>query len=176
MQSHLPSGPPLLVVVMGVSGSGKTLLGTSLARALGGRFVEGDEHHPAANIARMADGIPLRDDDRWAWLDALGAEIAAAAAAGVTLVVACSALKRVYRDRLRAAAGGLRFVFLDVDRVTAGVRVAARKRHFMPASLVDSQFADLERPGADEAAIRIDATRDPAGVVAQAVAALTAPA
>ena len=95
--------PPIIVVVMGVSGSGKTVVGSALAEALGGRFVEGDRFHPPENINRMSAGLPLRDEDRWGWLDAIAVEIGEAGRRGETLVVACSALKRIYRDRLRLA-------------------------------------------------------------------------
>ena len=139
------------VVVMGVSGSGKTTVGAALADALGLRFVDGDALHPAANVAKMAAGIPLGDADRAPWLDAIGAVLAAG-----PVVVACSALKRAYRDRLRAAAPGLQLVFLDGDRALLASRMAARPGHFMPTSLLDSQLATLERPDHDEHALTAD--------------------
>ena len=138
---------PRVIVVMGVSGSGKTVVGSGLATALGGRFAEGDRFHPSENIARMSAGMPLRDEDRWGWLDAIAVEIARAALDGEALVVACSALKRIYRDRLRRACPDLLFIHLDVDRDTAAARVGARKGHFMPASLIDSQFAASRTAG-----------------------------
>ncbi|MBA3446868.1 MAG: gluconokinase [Pseudaminobacter sp.] len=159
-------------VVMGVSGSGKTLIGAALATAIGGRFVEGDDYHPKANIDRMAGGLPLRDEDRWDWLDAIAAEIADAARSGDTLVIACSALKRVYRDRLTSADPRIRFIYLEIGRDAAAARVAARGGHFMPSSLVDSQFAALEPPSPDEGALRLDATGDPKRLVNLAAAAL----
>ena len=159
---------PIIVVVMGVSGSGKTVVGAALARALGGRFAEGDRFHPVENINRMSAGLPLRDEDRWGWLDAIAVEIGEAERHGETLVVACSALKRVYRDRLRLASRHLKFVYLEIGRDVASDRVAARKGHFMPASLIDSQFADLEPPLPDEHALTLDAAADPAQIVAQA--------
>lgn len=168
------AGRHMLVVVMGVSGSGKTLVGSGLAEALGGRFAEGDRFHPPENIARMSAGMPLRDEDRWGWLDAIAIEINEAERNGDTLVVACSALKRVYRDRLRLASRHLRFVYIEVDRDTAAARVTARKGHFMPASLVDSQFADLEPPTRDEGALKLDASGSPAGLIAEAASALFA--
>ena len=149
---------PVIIIVMGVSGSGKTVVGSALAEALGGRFAEGDRFHPPENISRMSAGMPLRDEDRWGWLDAIAIEIGEAERQGETLVVACSALKRIYRDRLRLASRHLRFVYLEVGRDVAAARVAARKGHFMPASLIDSQFADLEPPTPDEE--RADARRD----------------
>jgi len=139
------------VVVMGVSGSGKTTVGAALADALGLRFVDGDALHPAANVAKMAAGIPLDDADRAPWLDAIGAVLADG-----PVVVACSALKRAYRDRLRAAAPGLQLVFLDGDRALLASRMAARPGHFMPTSLLDSQLATLERPDPDEHALTAD--------------------
>lgn len=163
---------PVIVVVMGVAGSGKTVVGSGLAEALGGRFAEGDRFHPPQNIRRMSSGLPLRDEDRWGWLDAIAAEISDAERHGETLVVACSALKRVYRDRLRRASPNLRFVYLEIGRDVAAARVAARKDHFMPASLVDSQFDTLEPPASGEDALTLDGTRDAAELVAVAASAI----
>ena len=158
---------------MGVSGSGKTVIGDKLAAALGADFAEGDSFHPPENISRMSAGMPLRDEDRWGWLDAIAIEIANAEAKGRGLVVTCSALKRIYRDRLRLASRRLRFVYLDISRDVAAERVAARKNHFMPASLIDSQFADLQQPTADEHVVVLDASIPPTKLVAQAVAMLS---
>lgn len=139
------------VVVMGVSGCGKTTVGGLLARRLDLDFVDGDDLHPAANVDKMHAGHPLTDEDRWPWLDRIGVALADSSAHPGGLVVACSALRRSYRDRIRAAAGaGLTFVFLDVDQDEAHRRLRVRLNHFMPASLIDSQFGTLERPGADE--------------------------
>jgi gluconokinase len=162
-----------LVVVMGVSGSGKTVVGSALAKALGGRFAEGDRFHPQQNISRISAGLPLRDEDRWGWLDAIAIEIGEAERHGETLVVACSALKRIYRDRLRLASRQLRFVYLEIERDMAAARVAARKGHFMPASLIDSQFAALEPPTPDEGVLELDATKDPDELVAFAASSIT---
>ena len=162
-----------LVVVMGVSGSGKTVVGSALAEALGGRFAEGDRFHPAENIRRMSAGLPLRDEDRWGWLDAIATEISEAERRGETLVVSCSALKRIYRDRLRLASRNLRFVYLELGRDIAAARVAARKGHFMPASLIDSQFAALEPPVPDESPLTLDAAEDPAKLVVFAATAIS---
>jgi gluconokinase len=140
------------VVVMGVSGSGKTTVGERLAAALGLRFVDADDMHPAANVAKMTDGIPLTDTDRWPWLDAVGAVLAQG-----DVVVACSALRRSYRDRLRLAAPRVRVVYLQVDRDVLAERLAHRPGHFMPATLLDSQLETLEPPGADEGALWVDA-------------------
>ncbi len=157
------------VVVMGVAGSGKTTVGRGLADALGVPFVDGDDLHPPANIAKMARGAPLDDDDRRPWLEAVGAWLAERPAG----VVACSALKRSYRDLLRTAAPGAVFLHLSADRDAIVERVADRPGHFMPASLVDSQFADLEPLGGDEAGATIDVGHlDVAASVCAAVAAL----
>lgn len=158
------------IVVMGVSGCGKSVVGTKLAEAVGARFVEGDMLHPPENIARMASGQPLTDDLRAGWLDRVGAEIAAAHAAGAPVVAACSALKRSYRDRLRRLNPGLVFLHLELDPETARRRVLDRKGHFMPPSLVDSQFAALERPAADEFALALNALRPLDELVAAASA------
>lgn len=143
---------------MGVAGCGKTVVGEALAARLGWRFIEGDGLHPPENVARMSRSEPLTDADRAGWLDAVGARMAQASGDGAGAVAACSALKRKYRDRLRAAAGRVLFVYLEVSEAVARARVAMRKGHFMPASLVASQFADLEPPQPDEAAIALDGT------------------
>lgn len=142
------------VVVMGVSGCGKSTLGSALAARLGLRYVEGDELHPAENVRRMAAGVPLTDDDRQGWLQAVAERIAAAGEGGV--VVGCSALRRRYRDLLRASAAGLRFVHLHGDETLLQARLASRQGHYMPASLLPSQLATLEPPQADERALTID--------------------
>jgi carbohydrate kinase (thermoresistant glucokinase family) len=135
----------MIVVVMGVCGCGKTTVGEALAAAMGWPFFDADGFHPPANVAKMAAGVPLSDDDRAPWLDRLAAEMGAIERAGGSAVLACSALKAAYRDRL-AVAGDVRFVHLRGDRATIASRVAARTGHYMPAALVDSQFADLEPP------------------------------
>lgn len=150
---------PRLVVVMGVAGSGKTAVGEMLAAARGWQLIEGDRFHPSENIARMSAGLPLADQHRWKWLDAIGSELARARRERFGAVAACSALKRVYRDRLRRYDGNLLFVHLVVDKPTAFARVAAREGHFMPASLIESQFADLEPPADGEDAVTLDGTR-----------------
>lgn len=159
---------PPAVVVMGVSGAGKTVIGEALAEALGALFIEGDRLQPPENVARMAAGLPLTDELRAGWLQRVGTEIAAARASGMPAVAACSALKRAYRDRLRALNPSLVFIHLELDPETARARVAARKGHFMPASLVDSQFATLERPGGDERAFALNALRPVEELVATA--------
>jgi carbohydrate kinase (thermoresistant glucokinase family) len=135
----------MIVVVMGVCGCGKTTVGEALAAATGWPFFDADGFHPPANVAKMAAGIPLTDLDRAPWLDRLAAEMGAIERAGGSAVLACSALKAAYRDRL-AVAGDVRFVHLRGDRATIASRVAARTGHYMPAALVYSQFAALEPP------------------------------
>jgi gluconokinase len=139
--------PPLLVV-MGVSGAGKSTIGQLLAARLGLPFRDADDFHPPANIAKMSAGLPLDDTDRAPWLAAIGAWLRGRQGAGA--IATCSALKRGYRDALRAAAPGIRFVFLHGEVALVTARQSARQGHFMPASLVASQFATLEAPEADE--------------------------
>jgi gluconokinase len=160
---------PLAVILMGVSGSGKTVVGEALAARLGVPFLDGDGFHPASNVAKMSSGIPLTDADRWPWLDAIGGGIAGTPGG---VVVACSALRRVYRERLEAAAPSRRvvFVLLDGSREILEGRLSHRKGHFMPKSLLDSQLATLERPGADEPAFRVDVT-PPVDAVVDAILA-----
>lgn len=131
------------VIIMGVSGCGKTTFGEALAARLEAPFVEGDRLHPAANVAKMSAGTPLTDEDRWPWLDVVGAALAAPG----STVGSCSALRRVYRDRLRAAAGpALHFICLMLPRSELEVRMHERRGHFMPAALLDSQLATFEPP------------------------------
>jgi gluconokinase len=138
----------LRIVIMGVSGCGKSSVGEGLAARLGIAYRDGDDLHPPANVAKMRGGVPLSDDDRWPWLD----RVAAVLAGEAPVIVGCSALRRAYRDRLRAGAGGpVRFVHLAGSREVIAARMAARKGHYMPPSLLDSQFAALEPPGPDEA-------------------------
>lgn len=149
-------------VVMGVSGTGKTRIGTLLAGRIGGRFVEGDDLHSEADRAKMGAGIPLTDEDRAPWLD----RVAAALAGGEPPVaVACSALRRRYRDRLRATAPDTVFLHLAGDAGTIGARLGARRGHFMPASLLASQFEALEPPEPDERAVTVDTGLAPEAVV-----------
>jgi gluconokinase len=157
--------PAPVVVVMGVSASGKSTVGAALARDLGVPFVDGDDLHPAANIAKMSRGVPLDDADRMPWLDAVGARLADGAAHG-GVVVACSALRRAYRDRLRAAAPTTVFVHLDADAETLARRAQGRHGHFMPASLLVSQLATLEPLGADEPGAVFDVSAGDAVAVA----------
>jgi gluconokinase len=160
------------VVVMGVSGAGKSTVGVLIAERLGVPFGDADDFHPPANVAKMSAGQPLTDEDRWPWLDAIGAHLAKHRASGC--VVTCSALKRIYRDRLRAATPGVRFVFLHGAMELVAARQAARPNHFMPASLVASQFATLEIPGNDERAIALDVAAAPEAIATAALKELSA--
>jgi len=148
-----PPFPPL-IVVMGVSGSGKTTVGQALARRLGLPFADADDFHPESNVAKMAAGTPLDDEDRRPWLQIIGAWLALHTESGG--VISCSALKRDYRDLLRAGASRVTFLHLHGTREVVTARVAARPGHFMPTSLVDSQLATLEPLQADEAGLRLD--------------------
>lgn len=161
---------PHVVVVMGVAGTGKTTIGPLVAAALGVPYAEGDDFHPAANVAKMSAGVPLDDDDRWPWLDAIGRW--AHGRAGLGGVVSSSALKRAYRDRLRAAAPGLVFLHLTGDRELIERRMGERKGHFMPTALLDSQFATLQPLEADEAGVAVDVAGTPEDITDRAVAAL----
>jgi gluconokinase len=161
---------PLTVVVMGVAGTGKTTIGPLVAARLGVPYAEGDDFHPAANVAKMSAGVPLDDEDRRPWLDAIGAW--AHRRAGLGGVVSSSALKRSYRDRLRAAAPGLVFLHLTGDRALIEQRMAERKGHFMPAALLDSQYATLQPLGPDEAGVAVDVSGTPEDIAERAAAAL----
>jgi gluconokinase len=159
------------VVLMGVAGCGKSSVGAALADVTGGCYLDGDDLHPPANIARMAAGVALTDADRWPWLWKVGCALR-----GPGLrIVGCSALRRIYRDRIRQAAGTeVTFVHLAGSRAVIAARMASRSGHFMPSSLLDSQFATLEPPGPDEAAITVDIDRPLDALVAQIAAALGA--
>jgi gluconokinase len=164
-----------VIVIMGVSGCGKTTVGQALAGALGLPFVEADALHGLHNIQKMRAGQPLTDEDRAPWLAAVGRTLADVGHYPDGLVITCSALRRAYRDQLRQAAAGLLWVFLDVPQAVAEQRLRARPHHFMPASLVPSQFATLECPGPDEAdVVTIDADAAVDAVVRTALQALRA--
>lgn len=163
---------PGAIVVMGVSGSGKSALAAAVGAALGLRVIDGDDLHSPASVAKMRAGIALADDDRWPWLDRIGEALAGP---GPGTVVSCSALRRAYRDRLRAARPGLRFLFLDGDPAVIEARMRARRGHYMPPALLASQLATLERPAADEPdVLRIDLAPPLDAVVRAACAALGA--
>jgi gluconokinase len=147
----------LAIVVMGVSGCGKSTVGRLIAKRLGATFLDADDFHPPANVARMRAGIALTDADRAGWLDALSARLAGARETGEAVVLACSALKRSYRDALRRAAPELALVHLAGSPALLAERIAARPGHYMPPSLLPSQLALLEAPGDDERAITLDA-------------------
>ena len=164
--------PPRIVVVMGVSGSGKTTVGQALAASVGWEFVDGDDLHPPANVSKMASGVALTDDDRWPWLEAIGDWIDVRRSSGAGAVVACSALRRAYRDLLRRGRPELAFCYLAVDPDHVRDRLARRRGHYMPASLLASQFATLEEPGADEAVV-VDASLPPEAEAEAALAGLS---
>ncbi|MBJ6617312.1 gluconokinase [Streptomyces griseoincarnatus] len=161
---------PHVVVVMGVAGTGKTTIGPLIAARLGVPYAEGDDFHPQSNIAKMSAGTPLTDDDRWPWLDAIGDW--AQGRAGLGGVVSCSALKRSYRDRLRAAAPGVVFVHLTGDRALVEDRMSHRQGHFMPTALLDSQFATLQPLEPDEAGVAVNVTGSPEEITERAATAL----
>ncbi|MGW2560189.1 gluconokinase [Streptomyces sp. NPDC001514] len=161
---------PHVVVVMGVAGTGKTTIGPLLADALGVPYAEGDDFHPPANIAKMTAGVPLDDADREPWLDAIGQW--AHGRAGLGGVVSSSALKRIYRDRLRAAAPDAVFLHLTGDRALIEQRMTERKGHFMPTALLDSQFATLQPLQEDEPGVAVDVTGSPEEITERAVTAL----
>jgi gluconokinase len=159
----------MVVVLMGVSGTGKTAVGTRLAKALGGAFAEGDDYHPQANVEKMRSGVPLDDADRRPWLETLSREIGGWLDAGRTVVLACSALKQSYRDVLKAGRPGVVFVHLKGDPALIRKRLAGRRGHYMPASLLDSQLAALEEP-ADAITVGIEGMPD--AIVAEIMKAL----
>ncbi|MBD1554193.1 gluconokinase [Pseudomonas typographi] len=150
--------PLCALVVMGVTGCGKSTVGAAIVERSGGRLIEGDAFHPPANIEKMRAGIALTDDDRAGWLARLGDELAAVVARGERPVLTCSALKRRYRDTLRAAVPELGFVFLELSPEESAYRVSHRPGHYMPASLVQSQFAALESPVGEPNTLPLDAT------------------
>jgi carbohydrate kinase (thermoresistant glucokinase family) len=160
------------IVVMGVSGAGKSTVGTLLAERLGWPFEDGDAFHPPQNVEKMRAGTPLTDEDRWPWLAAIAARIARARAEGAGVVIACSALKRAYRDVLRDGQADVRFLHLTGEPAVIMARQAARQGHYMPASLVASQFAALEPPETEADVIDLDVEPDPPAILARAVAAL----
>jgi len=158
----------MIALLMGVCGCGKTTVGEALAQALGWRFIDADDLHPPSNVAKMASGVPLTDADRWPWYERISSELQNATAAGQHAVLACSALKRAYRDRL-ARGVDLRVVYLKGDAATIEPRLASRRGHFMPVSLLASQYATLEEPGE---AIVVDIAQPVAAQVAAITRAL----
>ncbi|MEI7035254.1 gluconokinase [Fulvimonas yonginensis] len=169
--SETARATPAMIVVMGVSGSGKSTIARRLAATLGWAFLDGDDLHSPASIAKMRAGIPLRDADRWPWLDAIAAWMHRELADGRAGVVACSALRRVYRERLRRAGPGVRFVYLAVTHEALARRMRARD-HFMPPELLGSQLATLEEPAGDEPALRVAANGPVEDTLAQVLCGL----
>jgi gluconokinase len=170
-----PPATTVTVVVMGVSGSGKSTVGAELAARLGWRFADGDDFMPAANVEKMHSGHPLTDDDRRPWLDTLARWVGEREAAGDDTVLACSALRRRYRDRLRSGHPSVVFCDLDVDRTVLDRRLRNRTGHFMPASLLASQLATLEPLQPDEPGVVVHVSDPPGDVAAEVIAALTLP-
>ncbi|KZS49371.1 gluconokinase [Rhizobium anhuiense] len=166
---------PHAIIVMGVSGCGKSSVGEKLAEALHLAFVEGDALHPAANVEKMSKGIPLTDEDRMPWLDLIGEDMQASLDKSEGIIVSCSALKRVYRDRLRAAVGGnLFFVYLEGSKALLTKRMGERKGHFMPVSLLESQLATLEVPTGEPGVVTVDIDDTVDGIAATALKGLSA--
>jgi gluconokinase len=170
MIDGVPTPLAVPLVVMGVSGCGKSSVGEGVAAAFGTDFVEGDALHPAENIAKMSAGVPLTDEDRWPWLDAVGKVLHDGSATGHAIVVSCSALKKIYRDRLREAAGGrLAFVFLTGSRAVLESRMGHRTGHFMPTALLDSQLKTLEPPTGEAMVVAVDIDQTLDAVIAEAI-------
>ena len=163
-----------VIIVMGVSGSGKSTVGTLLAQRLHWEFADADWFHPASNVDKMHKGIPLTDEDRWPWLRAIAAWIDKVRCADGHGVVACSALKRSYRDVLIGDRADVRLVYLKGDKALIARRIATRHEHFMPPSLLDSQFAALEEPGVDEMPITVSIESHPREIVNRISIALNA--
>jgi gluconokinase len=166
------SGEGYRWVIMGVCGCGKSTVAAALAEAFGVAFLEGDAYHPAPNVVKMSAGIPLTDDDRAGWLQALANEIGAARERGTGVVVSCSALKRRYRDMLRQADPNLRFAHLAGPRGTIAARMQTRIGHYMPITLLDSQLRDLEPLQPGEAGVTLDITQPPGVLVASIIASI----
>jgi gluconokinase len=170
-----PASEAIAVVVMGVAGAGKTTVGRLLAEQIGASFRDGDDLHTEAARAKMGAGVPLSDDDRWPWLDRIGQTLASDVAARRATIIACSALRKAYRDRLRAAVGpALRFVYLAATPEAMRARVANRPQHYMPAALVASQFATLEPPSGEADVIEIAADLNLATAIPRLAARLCA--
>ena len=161
----------MIVIVYGVSGAGKTTIGKLLARQLGWHFIEADDFHPAANVEKMRSGHPLSDEDRWPWLQRLREQIKRSLAAGENAVLACSALKRTYRDRLRVRSE-VQFVYLCGDFALVEKQLRSRRGHFMDQDLLQSQFDDLEKPRSDENVLTVELGETPEEIVREIKAKL----
>jgi gluconokinase len=172
MSRDAPTSPPSIIVVMGVSGSGKSTTAAMLAIRLGWLYEDGDWFHPPSNVEKMHAGEPLTDEDRWPWLQAMAAWIDQTRGAGKHAVLACSALKRAYRDILLGDRRDVRLVYLKGDRSLIGRRMAMRHGHFMPPSLLDSQFAALQEPDADEFPIVVSIEPRPHAIADTVIAKL----
>lgn len=172
MTEQARTGDPLVLVVMGVAGCGKTSVAELLSERLGWSFLEGDSLHPQANVEKMSAGQPLTDQDRWPWLERIADWIDERLDAGESGIVTCSALKRSYRDLLARRGSGVCFVFLTGERETLEKRMEARTGHFMPPSMLDSQLATLEEPQADEQSVRVAIEQSPSDIVDEVIAQL----
>ncbi len=172
MRSDAPTKVPAVIVVMGVSGCGKSTIASMLAQRLGWTYEDGDWFHPKSNIEKMHNGEPLNDEDRWPWLHGIAAWIDATRKAGNHGTIACSALKRAYRDILVDGRRDVRIVYLKGDKELIARRLAARQGHYMPAALLDSQFEALEEPQADENPIVVSIAPHPREIVETIVAKL----
>ncbi len=162
----------MIVIVMGVSGAGKTRVGRDVARRMDWTFIEGDDLHTEANRQKMAAGTPLTDDDRWPWLARICEAAGEIEAAGGSVVIACSALKRAYRERLKTAGGDVRFVHLAGEKDVIARRMKARRNHYMPPGLLDSQIATLEAPLEDEDVMTFDVAQRAQSITAAVVRGL----
>ncbi|MBG0741561.1 gluconokinase [Paeniglutamicibacter antarcticus] len=167
-----PAGRPIVLVLMGVAGCGKSTVAALLAGQLGWAFEEGDSLHPDANVQKMAAGEPLTDEDRWPWLAKVADWVEETLDDGQDGIITCSALKRSYRDAINRRGSGVVFVFLSGSKETITARLAVRRGHFMPMSLLDSQFADLEEPESDEPEIRINVGPTPGVIAGEIIAEL----
>ena len=161
----MSAGPPSVLLLMGVAGSGKSTTAELLAERLGWPFRDADSFHPPGNVEKMAAGTPLTDEDRWPWLHAIADWMDAVVAAGERGIVTCSALKRAYRDVLLTGRPGVALIYLRGDKPLIGERLSARTGHFMPATLLDSQFSTLEEPGPDERPLVVDVDASPEELV-----------
>ena len=168
-----PSNPIRLIVVMGVSGCGKTLVGNHLARQLKVEFVDGDDLHPPENVERMRAGVKLDDETRKPWLEAICQCAESHFASQQSVVIACSSLKRIYRTQLRSVSQAVLFVFLHGPKEVIQKRMDVREGHYMPSSLLDSQFADLEDPTAEPAVVSVDVTQSVEAMLQEVVAKVT---